>query len=99
MAKPDTILAWHRRLVAQKCDGSKRRSYPGRPPVGREIEELVVQMARENSGWGYDRMVDPARESGRCHASSHRGVDGADGSKGDLRSSTYDRSSRNAFLG
>jgi transposase len=57
VAKPDTILAWYRRLVAQKFDGSKRRSYPGRPPVGREIEELVVQMARENSGWGYDRIV------------------------------------------
>ena len=57
IAKPDTILAWYRKLVAQKFDGSKRRAYPGRPPVQREIVELVVQMARENPGWGYDRMV------------------------------------------
>src|SRR6185369_7109401 len=36
VAKPDTILAWYRRLVAQKFDGSKQRSYPGRPPVQSE---------------------------------------------------------------
>ena len=57
VAKPDTILAWYRRLVAQKFDGSKHRQYPGRPPVSSEIEALVVRMARENSGWGYDRIV------------------------------------------
>jgi putative transposase len=32
VAKPDTILAWYRRLIAQKFDGSKQRTYPGRPP-------------------------------------------------------------------
>jgi len=57
VAKPDTILAWYRRLVAQKFDGSKHRQYPGRPPVSSEVEDLVVRMARENSGWGYDRIV------------------------------------------
>src|SRR5713226_2666396 len=57
VAKPDTIFAWYRRLVAQKFDGSRQRSYPGRPPVQHEIVELVVQMARENPGWGYDRIV------------------------------------------
>ena len=46
VAKPETILAWYRKLVAQKFDGSKQRSYPGRPPVQREIVELVVRMAR-----------------------------------------------------
>ena len=45
------------RLVAQKFDGSKHRQYPGRPPVSSEVEALVVRMARENSGWGYDRIV------------------------------------------
>src|SRR5918999_3376639 len=35
VAKPDTILAWYRRLIAQKFDGSKHRAYPGRPRVGR----------------------------------------------------------------
>jgi putative transposase len=50
VALPDTILAWCRRLIAQKFDGSKRRSYPGRPPITPEIEALIVRMARENSG-------------------------------------------------
>jgi hypothetical protein len=56
VAKPDTILAWYRRLIAHKFDGSKHRSYPGRPRVCREVTDLIVQMARENSGWGYDRI-------------------------------------------
>jgi putative transposase len=57
VALPDTILGWYRRLIAEKFDGSKRRSYPGRPPATPEIEALIVRMARENSGWGYDRIV------------------------------------------
>ena len=57
IALPDTILAWYRRLIAQKFDGSKLRSCPGRPPITPEIEALIVRMARENSGWGYDRIV------------------------------------------
>ena len=56
-AKPDTILAWFRKLVAQKFDGSQHRLYPGRPAFGREITELIVRMARENSDWGYDRIA------------------------------------------
>ena len=57
VAKPDTILAWYRRLVAQKFDGSKHRRYPGRPRIEPKLEALIVQMAKENSGWGYDRIV------------------------------------------
>src|SRR5205807_7535355 len=57
VAKPETILAWYRRLIARKFDGSKHRSYPGRPPVGPELEELILRMARENKGWGYDRIA------------------------------------------
>ena len=57
VAKPDTILAWYRKLVAQKFDGSKHRQYPGRPPISSEAETLVVRLAKENSGWGYDRIV------------------------------------------
>jgi putative transposase len=52
VAKPDTILAWYRRLVAQKFGGSKCRQYPGRPPVSSDTEALVLRMARENSSWG-----------------------------------------------
>jgi hypothetical protein len=57
LAKPDTILGWYRQLVAEKFDGSKHRRSPGRPRVSAEIENLVVRLARENSGWGYDRIV------------------------------------------
>src|SRR5215472_3357412 len=51
LAKPDTILAWYRQLVAKKFDGSKQRRPPGRPRTSPEIEDLVVRLARENSGW------------------------------------------------
>jgi hypothetical protein len=57
VAKPDTILAWYRKLIAKKFDGSKHRRYPGSPAIEPNLEELIVKMARENSGWGYDRMV------------------------------------------
>jgi transposase InsO family protein len=57
VARPDTILAWYRKLVARKFDGSKARRGPGRPPIKREIEQLIVRMAKENSDWGYDRIV------------------------------------------
>jgi putative transposase len=57
VAKPDTILAWYRRLIARKFDGSKHRQYSGRPKIQPKLEALVVRMARENPGWGYDRVV------------------------------------------
>jgi putative transposase len=57
IVKPDTILAWHRKLVAQKFDGSTRRKAPGRPMIDQEVETLVVRMAQENRSWGYDRIV------------------------------------------
>jgi putative transposase len=56
-AKPDTILGWYRKLIAKKFDGSKFRRRVGRPKVDQETERLVVQMARENPSWGYDRIV------------------------------------------
>jgi putative transposase len=42
VAKPDTILAWYRRLIAHKFDGPKHRSYPGRLRIGREVTEIIV---------------------------------------------------------
>src|SRR5256712_11394253 len=57
IVKPDTILAWHRTLVAQKFDGSQQRKPPGRPTIDPELEALVVRMAQENRSWGYDRIV------------------------------------------
>jgi len=55
LAQPDTILAWYRKLVARKFDGSKARRSPGRPRIKREVEQLIVRMAKENRDWGYDR--------------------------------------------
>jgi putative transposase len=57
IVKPDTILGWHRQLVAQKFDGSQQRKAPGRPKIDAELEALVVRMAQENRSWGYDRIV------------------------------------------
>jgi transposase InsO family protein len=57
IVKPETILAWHRKLVTQKFDGSQRRKTPGRPRIDQELETLVVRMAQENRSWGYDRIV------------------------------------------
>ena len=57
IVKPDTILAWHRKLVAQKCDGSPQRKASGRPRIDPEVEALIVRMAQENRSWGYDRIV------------------------------------------
>ena len=56
-AQPDTILAWYRRLVARKFDGSQSRRGPGRPRIDQGVEGLIVRMARENRSWGYDRIV------------------------------------------
>ena len=56
-ALPDTILAWYRRLVVRKFDGSRARRTPGRPRIDREVEELIVRIAEENRSWGYDRIV------------------------------------------
>jgi transposase InsO family protein len=57
IVKPDTILAWHRKLIAQKFDGSQQRQSPGRPKIALDLEALIVRMARENRSWGYDRIV------------------------------------------
>jgi hypothetical protein len=55
VVSPDTLLAWHRHLIARKHDGHQRRG-PGRPPTITEIRQLVVRMATENRDWGYTRI-------------------------------------------
>lgn len=58
IVQPETLLKWHRQLVGSKWDFSRRRkAKPGWPSVSVEIEGLVLQFARENPGWGYDRIV------------------------------------------
>src|SRR5262249_13528131 len=60
---PDTLLRWHRELVARKWTFVNRRR-PGRPRTRAEIETLIVRMARENSGWGYTRIQGALRNVG-----------------------------------
>ncbi len=48
---PETLLAWHRKLIANKYDGTAQRG-PGRPRTAVEIETLVVRLAEENREWG-----------------------------------------------
>ena len=57
VAKPDTILAWHRRCASPAGDMSQLPKTVGRPRTAQEIEDLVVRIARENRSWGYDRIV------------------------------------------
>jgi putative transposase len=50
-----TILRWHRRLVARKWTYTDRRR-PGRPPTATVVKRLILQMARDNPGWGHRRV-------------------------------------------
>ena len=59
---PDTILRWHRRLIARKWTYAKRRG--GRPGVLAEIRRLVVRMAEDNPTWGYTRIVGALKNVG-----------------------------------
>ena len=52
---PDTILRWHRELIAKKFDSSDKRK-PGRPRIRQVIVDAIVRFARENPSWGYDRI-------------------------------------------
>ena len=56
-AVPDTIVGWYWALVARKFDGSKARGKAGRPRIDGQVEALIVRMAKENRGWGYDKIV------------------------------------------
>src|SRR5712691_6500079 len=52
VARSDTILTWHRKLVAREFDGSKSRQRRGRPRIKREVGQLIDRMASENPDWG-----------------------------------------------
>ena len=56
---PDTILRWHRRLVAEKWTCPRNRV--GRPGVMKEIRRLIVEMAENNPTWGYSRIQGAVR--------------------------------------
>ena len=72
IVRPETILGWHRRLIAKKFDGSKNRS-PGKGgSTSNQIEELVLQLAREHRTWGYRRIAGALSKLG--HEVSHQTV-------------------------
>ena len=57
LCTPDTILRWHRLLIARKWDYSQcNHKKVGRPPITPEVQQLVVRLARENPRWGHDRI-------------------------------------------
>ena len=55
LVTPDTLLRWHRELVASKWDYSHRRG-PGRPRVMKTLVDLILRMALESPAWGYTRI-------------------------------------------
>jgi len=63
LVTPDSLLRWHRQLVAQKWNYVHRRSV-GRPRIKDEIAELILRIAEENPGWGYTRILDALRNLG-----------------------------------
>jgi hypothetical protein len=54
LVKPDTLLRWHRRLVAGA--GTYPHRQTGRPPLDDRTQQLIVHLARENPRWGYQRI-------------------------------------------
>ena len=66
---PETLLAWHRKLIAHKYDGTAQRG-PGRPRTALDIEKLVVRLAEENRDWGYRRIQGALSNLGHAIARS-----------------------------
>ena len=55
LARPVTVLGWHRALVRRKWAAFGRRRGPGRPRIDVECRQLILRLARENPRWGYMR--------------------------------------------
>ncbi|MFJ9448277.1 integrase core domain-containing protein [Kitasatospora sp. NPDC101235] len=56
LVRPDTVLRWHRDLVARRHAARSRPKRGGRPRTVRSIRALVLRLAAENPGWGYRRL-------------------------------------------
>jgi transposase len=56
LVRPDTVLRWHRDLLARRRAARSRPKRPGRPRTVRSIRQLVLRLARENPSWGYRRF-------------------------------------------
>jgi putative transposase len=64
LVRPDTILRWHRDLLARRHAAVSRPRRRGRPRTLRSIRALVLRLARENSNWGYRRVHGELRTLG-----------------------------------
>jgi putative transposase len=56
LVRPDTVLRWHRDLIARRHATLSRPRRRGRPRTLRSIRALVLRLARENGSWGYRRV-------------------------------------------
>jgi putative transposase len=56
LVRPDTVLRWHRNLIARRHAARSRPKHAGRPRTLYSIRLLVLRLARENPGWGYRRL-------------------------------------------
>jgi putative transposase len=56
LVRPDTVLRWHRDLVARRHAAMSRPRRRGRPPTVRSVRVLVLRLVRENPSWGYRRV-------------------------------------------
>jgi len=72
IVRPQTILGWHRKLIARKFDGSRNRPPSLGAKPDQEIEQLVLELARQNKRWGYRRLVGALSNLG--HEVSHQTV-------------------------
>ena len=64
LVRPETIMRWHRRLVAGKWTRTHRR--PGRPSLDPKIQALILRLARENPRWGHVRIKGELQKLGIC---------------------------------
>ena len=70
LVHPDTVLRWHRDLLARRHAAGSRPKRPGRPRTVRSVRALVLRLARENPSWGYGRLHGELLvlgEGGRLH--------------------------------
>jgi transposase InsO family protein len=56
MVQPDTVIGWHRQGFKLYWRWKSRSGKSGRPPISRDIRELIRRMSRENPGWGAPRI-------------------------------------------